>query len=384
LEVGKGVAWEGNLLYNMLYDAKLVSEKIVLVTLDGLLSELPLVLKGRHVHPWASGQVALVQTLKGQRAPIPPLGGADSTPPSDPPPSPSAKAVEFAMKLLDEVLSDAAILAVVRRALGLAEAMPKVGVLQAIRDGDAEELARALSEAHRVAAGQAGGATGLDLERAIMLLLPFIGDWAQFIEDTHQARANANGAVRLRINDIRVAELIVAGADQRGVRFRTIRVRDADQIEPVLLMPLSRTIDAYRAGREEIRSVTERQFALQGGGPFAYAAERIAQVRGLTDDLAGLSQAYGQPLDQYGLMDIQDALKAERRADPSERRTWAVVVQGGEDQATDEVWEVVTEAMASLPSLRLVRLYGSRADRVQGASAAFVHILNIVKRKENT
>jgi hypothetical protein len=84
LEVGKGVAWEGNLLYNMLYDAKLVSAKVVLVTLDGFLSELPLVLLGRHVHAWASGHAALVQTLKGQRAPIPELAGVDSS--AGPPP----------------------------------------------------------------------------------------------------------------------------------------------------------------------------------------------------------------------------------------------------------------------------------------------------------
>lgn len=73
-EKGKGVAWEGNLIRNELYDAKSDSRKIVPVLFDAEPDDsVPRVMRHFHRHRLPGGFLDLCRHLTGQTSPPPPV-----------------------------------------------------------------------------------------------------------------------------------------------------------------------------------------------------------------------------------------------------------------------------------------------------------------------
>jgi hypothetical protein len=374
---GNGVAWEGEYIYNLLYSARGDTCRVVLVRLPGDTCPPPVRLGRRHLHQLPQGLDTLVGTLRGERIdPVDvvydqarsdaarraaaghrPTGGAAGTP------SPveaidARSAFAEAVELLEAALADDKLAAVVRRALR----DPPEGLAAHLRDMTASEVVDALNQLHAELTKAGVPAEARHVERAVLLLLPFLGDWARLLT---VARRATGLQVDLPLVDLTLAEVLLAGADGRPCHFKL----RGDGLEPAQLVMLTAARRAYRDRPETLAKLIEQSMERRASGSVYDGVAELLGESAFVEDLYQLAHAVrgdahpsqGVPVaaDPAALRRLDQKMYADRSTKVAEdRRCWSLVIADERSAADGPLWTLVCTALGPLRGLRLVRLSG--------------------------
>ncbi len=366
-ELGKGVTWEGNLLYNLLYETKLVTKKVVLVGWDKGPVEVPLVIRGRHRHSLPSGLASLVGTLHGDTAVLPPVTPRAPTPSfasstavvdSAAHPQPSRSLSRISLVTPADSASWTPLEADARRkhqaevrqvlegnfgfADALEEAFPGGYSTHAAGADRMETLAEALFGLNAVAvsdlisrvldvqAGEGptdGGPTGSDrwvvgLTRLCQLLLP----GCVLFFDLGALRSHPEGSIILEVGKPATVEIAAAGVEKRPMKVRMDHGRVVSA--GALVAPHENDLPLVAATVERITEVARADLVAQFGRVHA------AEIKLIVADLWQAARL-GRPghWDQ-AKVDLKTALKRSS-SKPGNPRASVLVV--GADFREDEV-----------------------------------------------
>lgn len=397
---GHGVAWEGEYIYNLLYGALGDTCRVVLVRLPGDTCPPPVRLGGRHLHQLPKGLDTLVGTLRGERVdPVEVVydparseasrreaarrhesvgtdGAATALEAIDP-----KAAVDEAVALLENLLLDASLADIVRQAVGDAPA----GLAAHLRRSKASAIVNALNGLHGKFIGQSLHKEARSVDRAVRLLLPFLGDWARLVS---LARRSSGAAIDLPIVDLTLAELLLAAADARPCHF-TLR---GAELRPTRLVLVTAARRAYRDAPTTLTRLLEQSLArrLSTANPYE-VVEAVLRDTTLGDDFSELVRAvpdlpFTVPatpfrLDAETLSDLDARFTADRdNAVLEERCHWSLVIADENDLRCDELWRLVCDGLKGLEGLRLVRLSGGAAVDRKELKVSLQYLVKIMVR----
>lgn len=397
---GLGVSYESTHIRNLLLQDRGATKKVVLVRLDGETCPPPTRLYDRQVHQFPKGLDTLVGTLRGERVdPVEVVydparseasrreaarrhesvgtdGAATALEAIDP-----KAAVDEAVALLENLLLDASLADIVRQAVGDAPA----GLAAHLRRSKASAMVNALNGLHGRFIEQSLHKEARSVDRAVRLLLPFLGDWARLVS---LARGSSGSAIDLPIVDLTLAELLLAAADARPSHF-TLR---GSELRPTRLVLVTAARRAYRADPTTITRLLEQSVArrLSTTNPYELV-EAVLRDTTLGDDFSELVRAVpdlpftvpATPFrwDAETLSDLDARFTADRdNAVLEERCHWSLVIADENDLRCDELWRFVCDGLKGLEGLRLVRLSGGAAVDRKELKVSLQYLVKIMVR----
>ena len=290
-------------------------------------------------------------------------------------------AVDEAVALLENLLLDASLAGIVRKAVGDAPG----GLAAHLRRSKASAVVNALNGLHGRFIEQSLHKEARSVDRAVRLLLPFLGDWARLVS---LARGSSGSAIELPIVDLTLAELLLAAADARPSHF-TLR---GAELRPTRLVLVTAARRAYRADPTTITRLLEQSLArrLSTANPYEMV-EAVLRDTTLGDDFSELVRAVPDlpftvsatpfRLDAETLSDLDARFTADRdNAVLEERCHWSLVIADENDLRCDELWRFVCTGLKGLEGLRLVRLSGGAAVDRKELKVSLQYLVKIMVR----
>jgi hypothetical protein len=289
---------------------------------------------------------------------------------------------EGGRELLRTLLGDPAerLLGVVARILGCKENLDAVlTVFGSAHAGDFMQRAANLhAELWRVRDATAAEA----VEAAVMRVVPYIGDWRGFI---NAALRDAGGgcAVSLPIRDLMLVELVVAGADQRRVRFRSEKRGTGEALVPELVVPFTGAVNAFRRADANTSALARQQFGAQILSPNELVSQRSRDLESIGKGLEPILTHYQADFTESGLERLSGRMESDLKAPIERRVTWTVTVTTDDAAGEDSLWQVVWAALKPVPEIRLIRIPTATTVKLNQRVVGVVeqNILHIIAQK---
>lgn len=294
-------------------------------------------------------QLIVHRLLRPERCPAPVEPAEATTVPVTVTVDTARDAVLDAEALLLELLCDPGVRLVAAEALGVAE----VEVLPAFLARPAADVVRAF-DAAELRLGTQGNEGRRRAFRAVLTrVLPYLVEWAAL---SAQARSCARDAMRveLPVRRASIAEIMLAGLDQRAVCFLVV----GGQLRPQHLISLTPAARAFRTDPAVLGALTEQQVYRRAGRLMRAIPELEAAMGGVAASFSERLPAGEAGLDELAeVVELLDGrLHATRTAaDEDQRACWSVLVH---DQGDSGLWEAMLNGMSGVLDLRLVRLSG--------------------------
>jgi hypothetical protein len=160
--------------------------------------------------------------------------------------------------------------------------------------------------------------------------------------------------VELPVRRASIAEIVLAGVDQRAACFHVV----GGQLRPQHLISLTPAVRAYRTDAAVLGALAEEQLYRRAGRLFRAVPE-------LEDAMGDVGFSFSQrlPAEEAGLDELEDALQeldgrlgfTRTDNDEDHRKCWSLLVHDPRDSG---VWQAMLEGMSGVLNLRLVRLSG--------------------------